>query len=329
MAPHALLNEIDKTAEEASGIDPFSQSLSRYGKKLERNHTTTLQINVGLVCNQTCRHCHLDAGPSRRENMDRETGEEIVSYAGRSNFEVIDITGGAPELNPGIPYLIENLVPLAPRIMFRSNLSALNDGKREYLMGLLHSHNVVIVASFPSLNRAQADSQRGEGIFDRSIEALKKLNAMGYGREGTGLELNIVSNPTGAFLAPSQPQAEKRFRQVLQERWGIEFNNLFNFANVPLGRFRKWLEQSGNLKAYLQKLASSFNPCAVDSVMCRSLVSVSWDGYLYDCDFNLARDLYMGGEKIHVSEMPGPPEPNSPIMTADHCYTCTAGTGFT
>ncbi len=152
---------------------------------------------------------------------------------------------------------------------------------------------------------------------------------MGYGQDGSGLELDLVSNPTGAFLPSSQALTETRFHQVLEQKWGISFNDLFNFANVPLGRFRQWLLQSGNLEKYIEKLASGFNPCAVEGLMCRTLVSVSWDGYLYDCDFNLAKGIFMGGRKIHVSEMPGPPEQGSPIAVADHCYTCTAGVGFT
>jgi radical SAM/Cys-rich protein len=261
--------------------------------------------------------------------MRSETVDEVASYAERSHFETIDITGGAPELNPNIAGLIKKLSVHASRIMLRSNLSALNDGKRDHLMDLLKAYHVVIVASFPSLNEAQSNAQRGDGIFLKSIEALQKLNRMGYGQAGSGLELNLVSNPTGAFLPASQDQTVKRFRQVLERKWGIVFNNLFSFANVPLGRFRLWLVQSGNLSGYIEKLASGFNPCAIEGLMCRTLVSVSWDGYLYDCDFNLARGLPMGGRQIHVSEMAGPPEPGSFISVADHCYTCTAGSGFT
>lgn len=317
------------STDEPTGIAPFSLTLSRNGLKLNRDTTHTFQVNVGLLCNQICRHCHLDAGPGRKENMETETVSEVISYARRSQFETIDITGGAPELNPNIRKLIEELASLAPRIMLRSNLSALNDGKRNHLMEMLKSLHVVIVASFPSLNQLQTDSQRGDKSFQISIDALKKLNDLGYGHIGSGLELNLVSNPTGAFLPPSQAEMEKRFRQVLMKKWGIVFNNLFNFANAPLGRFCQWLEKSGNFYKYMEKLYSSFNPCAVDGVMCRTLVSVSWNGYLYDCDFNLARGLFMGGRKIHVSEMPGPPQPGMHIATADHCYTCTAGAGFT
>ena len=310
-------------------VEPFRVTLSRHGLSLKRDRTETLQINVGLLCNQRCRHCHLSAGPDRTENMDLETVDEVVAYAKRSRFETIDITGGAPELNPNLVHLIENLAPFAQRIMLRSNLTALNDCKGDHLMGLLKEHRVEVVASFPSLNESQADSQRGRGVFQKSISALKKLNAMGYGQDGSGLELNLVSNPTGAFLPPSQVQTEKRFHQTLQQEWGTSFNNLFSFANVPLGRFLQWLFESGNFEAYLQRLASNFNPCAVEGLMCRTLVSVSWDGYLYDCDFNLAKGLFMGGKKVHVSEMPGAPEQGSPIIVADHCYTCTAGMGFT
>ncbi len=310
-------------------VDPFCLTLSKHGLTMDKGETNTLQINVGLLCNQTCRHCHLSAGPGRKGNMNLETAGQVVDYARRCSYETIDITGGAPELNPNLAYLIERLSSLTPRIMIRSNLSVLNDGKRDYLLYLLRSFHVVIVASFPSLNESQADSQRGDGIFLRSIDALKKLNSMGYGHVGSGLELNLVSNPTGAFLPSSQSQTEKRFRQVLKKKWGIVFNNLFTFANVPLGRFHDWLLLTGNLDNYLKKLASSFNPCAVEGVMCRSMVSVSWDGYLFDCDFNLARRLYMGERKIHISEMPGSPKAGNPIAVADHCYTCTAGTGFT
>lgn len=311
-----------------SNVLPFNATLAEHGLKLVRNNTHTLQINLGFLCNQTCHHCHLNAGPDRKENMDSRTVNEVVSYAEKSGFETVDITGGAPELNPHLPDLIEKISPFAKRIMLRSNLSALNS-RLNYLKDMLRSHQVVVVASFPSLNVTQTDSQRGDGAFKQSIGVLKKLNDLGYGFNGAGLELNLVSNPTGAFLPPSQEQTEKRYHQILENRWGIRFNKLYNFANVPLGRFRQWLVRSNNFEQYMQKLCSSFNPCAVENLMCRTLVSVSWDGYLYDCDFNLARGLFMGGRKIHISEMDGPPKSGDYIATAEHCYTCTAGSGFT
>ncbi len=302
--------------------------MAKHNLELVRNDSHTLQVNLGLLCNQLCRHCHLDAGPGRRENMNLETVEAVVNYAERNDFETIDITGGAPELNPNLGYLIEKISPFTSMIMLRSNLSALKD-KFGHLIDLLKSNRVVIVASFPSINITQTDSQRGQGIFKESVEVLKKLNDFGYGSMDAGLELHLVSNPTGAYLPATQEQAEKRFHQVLENKWGIVFNNLYSFANAPLGRFRRWLLKSGNFEKYIAKLSDSFNPCAVEGLMCRTLVSVSWDGYLYDCDFNLARGLPMGGLKIHVSKMKGSPKSGSQIVTAEHCYTCTAGSGFT
>lgn len=194
-------------------VDPFQLTLSSHGLTLKREKTKTLQFNVGLLCNQNCQHCHLNSGPGKKENMDADTLNEVVAYAHRSRFDIIDITGGAPELNPLIAEIFARLSPLAPKIMLRSNLSALNDGNRDELMSRLKANAVVILASFPSLNLAQTEAQRGEGIFKISVDALRKLNALGYGREDSGLELNLVSNPTGAFLPPSQPQTEKQFQQ--------------------------------------------------------------------------------------------------------------------
>ncbi len=320
--------ELKETLPEVK-IDPFHLMLSSHGLDLKRDQTRTLQINVGFKCNQKCQHCHLDAGPERTENMTRETILAVVDYARRSHFGMIDITGGAPELNPHVEELIEQMAALVPRVMFRSNLSALNSGTRDGLVQVLKVNQVVVVASFPSLNASQTESQRGKGIFDISIEALLKLNRLGYGKKDSGLELNLVSNPSGAFMPAAQDQTETRFRRILEKNWGICFNNLFCFANVPLGRYREWLIRSGNFILYMEKLASNFNPCAVSDVMCRTMVSVSWDGYLFDCDFNLARGIYRGGEKTHVSEMEGRPETGDIIATADHCYACTAGSGFT
>ena len=329
MLDRAHKEDINATLQDkAADIVSFKTTLAQHDLELVRQTTAALQINVGLLCNQTCRHCHVNAGPGRAENMDAQTLKEVVAYAQRCRFEVIDITGGAPELNPLLPDLIRQLAPMTPRIMLRSNLSALNE-QMNRLMKVLTAYRVVIVASFPSLNLSQTDAQRGEGIFEESIAVLKALNDTGYGHAGSGLELNLVSNPTGAFMPPSQEQIEKRYHQILGQKWGLTFNRLFNFANVPLGRFKQWLIQTGNYDAYLQKLVAHFNSCAIEGLMCRSQVSVSWDGNLYDCDFNLARGLFMCGKKIHVSKMAGPPEAGTPIITADHCYTCAAGSGFT
>ncbi len=316
------------TGPEQGWSKPFSTTLTEQGLSLVRDQTTTLQINVGLLCNQTCRHCHLDAGPHRQEVMTAETVDQVIDYAGRGGFTVADITGGAPELNPNLTRLITGLFRQCPRIMLRSNLTALGGDTQSPLIEILKDHRVVVVASFPSLKSGQTDAQRGPGVFQQSLATLQRLNAVGYGREGSGLELNLVSNPSGAFLPPSQTEAEKRFRKELENRWGLLFNHLYVFANVPLGRYRDWLDRSGNLLRYQEKLASGFNPATLAGVMCRSLVSVSWEGILYDCDFNLALDLPHGEGKVHVSEMEGPPPAGTPIRVGDHCYACTAGSGF-
>ncbi|MGK7344828.1 MAG: arsenosugar biosynthesis radical SAM (seleno)protein ArsS [Candidatus Nitrospinota bacterium M3_3B_026] len=318
------------TAGTKGGGDSFSRALADNGVRLSRAKTTTLQVNVGLLCNQECRHCHLEAGPARGELMDGETITEVIDYARRGRFGVVDITGGAPEMNPGLPRLIEELSAFAPRIILRSNLTAISGESKDELMELLGEKKVVLFASLPSLNRQQVEAQRGAGVFDKSIRTLRALNSLGYGKEGTGLEINFASNPSGAFLpASSQGEMEKRFKAELAGKWGVTFNNLYGFANVPLGRFRSWLESTGNLERYENKLADSFNPMAVEGLMCRTQVSVAWDGFLYDCDFHIAASIPLGGEKTHVSRMPGPPEPGSPIATSDHCHACAAGAGFT
>lgn len=222
-------------------VGPFHQTILKHGLSLRRGKTATLQVNVGLLCNQSCRHCHLGAGPDRDEIMDKATVDDVIAYAGRCGFDVIDITGGAPELNPNIERLLEGISSLAPRLVFRSNLSALHDGGCDHIIKLLREKRYVIVASFPSVNEAQTEGQRGSGIFRKSIAALQGLNAIGYGHEGSGLELDLVANPTGAFLPSPQKGLERRFKEVLLTRWGIVFNRLFSFANVPLGRFMEWL----------------------------------------------------------------------------------------
>jgi len=313
----------------ARPYDSFSQVLTKHGISLTRRQTNTLQVNVGLLCNQSCSHCHLDAGPARREIMDRDTAAQVVDLAGRLRFATIDITGGAPEMNPHIAFLIENLTPLTGNLILRSNLTAIADSSRSHLLELCRKNRVTIIASFPSLNEAQTEAQRGRGVFSQSLATLNLLNSLGYGRPNSGLALHLVTNPAGAFMAIPQEQVEKRFRDVLRAKWNLEFNSVFSFANVPLGRFRSWLESKGNLESYLDKLAAAFNPCATDRLMCRTHLSVSWDGCLFDCDFNQAIRLHLGGRKTHISELQALPEPGAEIAVADHCFTCTAGTGFT
>ena len=324
---NSLCYNNSQTPEKES--ESFSETLARHGLTLARGRTETLQINVGFLCNLSCRHCHLSCGPQREEIMNADTADQVISYAARNRFDVIDITGGSPELNPQIEDMIIRLAPLAPRLMVRTNLTALGGEQRDRFLAVGKERNVVLVASFPSFNTEQSDAQRGAGTFSRMIAAMKYLNAAGYGQEGSGLELNLVSNPVGAFLPIGQVQGEKRFRDVLHKKWGIVFNHLHHFANVPTGRFREWLQETDNLEDYLHKLRTQFNPGAFTSLMCRSLLSVDWRGYLYDCDFNLANGLYLGGKAAHVSEVMGVPPAGSEIAVGEHCYACTAGAGFT
>ncbi len=312
-----------------SAVPAFSQTLRRHQLDLARGQTSVLQVNVGLLCNQVCRHCHLEAGPARPEVMDAATMEQVLAYARRGRFQMLDITGGAPELNPNLELLLEGACALLPRVILRANLTALASDQHRGLIPVLAKNKVVITGSFPSLNAQQAEAQRGPGVFERSLECLGLLNQAGYGQPGSGLELDLVVNPAGAFQAPEQAATAKRFRQALASRWGLSFNQLHVFANVPLGRFKTWLLASEGYEPYVRRLAEGFNPCALAGVMCRGLVSVAWDGYLHDCDFNQAAGLPLGGRRTHISEMEGPPPQGQPIAVGEHCYTCAAGAGFT
>jgi len=312
-------------------MDPsrFSDTLRRHGLELTRGATTTLQVNVGLACDLACRHCHLEAGPGRAETMGHETVEAVIACAGRFSFAAIDITGGAPELLPRLPHLIGSLAPLTPKLIVRTNLAVLMRPASAALPELYREHGVALTASLPAANAAQTTAQRGEGVWETSIAALRRLNGLGYGVAGSGLELDLVANPTGAFLPAPQGQMEKKFRQDLERHHAVSFNHLYTFANVPLGRFRAWLERSGNLAAYMARLEGSFNPCTLPGLMCRSLISVNWDGSLFDCDFNLAAGLYHGGRRQHIAELAELPPAGTPIPVGDHCFACAAGSGFT
>lgn len=307
---------------------PFHRNLSDRGLTLLRGKTDTLQINVGRICNLSCRHCHMEAGPNRSEIMRRETMEQIIRFAGKHSFQTADITGGAPELVPDITYLIKGLDAVVDRLIMRTNLVLLLDDKYREIFELCRSRKVCLIASFPSTNEKQADAQRGAGTWQKSVAMLRRLNDAGYGMAGSDLQLFLVSNPAGAFLPVDQCAAEKKFKSDLARKWDVHFTGLFSLANVPLGRFRNWLETSGNLEGYLSKLESSFNPATLAGLMCRSQICVSWEGIVYDCDFNLAADLPLGGKHSHVSELAALPE-NSAIMTDSYCYACTAGAGFT
>jgi len=302
----------------------FQKNLREHGLELRKTSVNTLQVNTGYLCNLSCRHCHLEAGPSRREVMTRETMAQVVDCARRMAFETVDVTGGAPELVPDIGQLLHGLAALSPNRMFRTNLLALEGNMP--LLDTLVSDGWTLVGSLPAVNQSQVEAMRGEGVFEASMRMLGLLNAAGYASKG-GPELHLVSNPAGAFMPPEQDSARKLFQRELLDRRGIRFNSLFVFANMPLGRFRSWLERSGNLGGYMQTLRQRFNPEVVSGLMCRSLVNVGWDGTLYDCDFNQAAGIVSAGAS-HITELRGEP-PGREIPTGDHCFACTAGSGFT
>ena len=307
----------------------FRETLHSYGLKLTKSDTTWLQVNVGQVCDIACKHCHLEASPSRTESMGEQTVEDVIECAGRFAFTTIDITGGSPELLPHLPRLVSGLAPLTQTLIVRTNLTALARSESASILELYRNHRVTIVASLPSVAYSQIDAMRGLKVGEKSIEMLQCLNSIGYGIEASGLVLNIAVNPTGAFLPVPQIQAEQRFRKELLRKYSITFNNLFTFANMPLGRFRNWLESSGNLNTYLLTLKERFNPCTISGLMCSSLISVNWDGYMFDCDFNIAAQLPLRGSRRHISTLLELPPKGTPISIGDHCFACTAGAGST
>jgi radical SAM/Cys-rich protein len=288
---------------------------------------TVFQINVGKLCNQTCRHCHVDAGPDRTESMSRETAELCIGALAKSEIPTVDITGGAPELNPNFRWLVEQARGLNRHVMDRCNLSVLLLPSQADLAEFLAAHRVEIVASLPYYRGAQTDAQRGDGVFDKSIEALKRLNQLGYGRPDSGLLLDLVHNPAGAFLPHKQEALESQFRKELRGKHSIEFNRLYSITNMPISRFLEFLVESGNYEAYMQRLANAFNPAAAAGVMCRYTLSVGWDGTLYDCDFNQMLDLPVSGASPNIRDFNLPQLQQRTIVTGNHCYGCTAGTG--
>ncbi|MBA5876414.1 MAG: radical SAM/Cys-rich domain protein [Nitrospira sp. CR1.2] len=308
---------------------PFEEQLQRSGlSPLQATGITVFQINLGKLCNQTCRHCHVDAGPDRTERMSRETAEQCIAALAQTDIPTVDITGGAPELNANFRRLVEQASALNRHVMDRCNLSVLLLPSQADLAEFLAHHRVEVVASLPYYRAAQTDAQRGEGIFDKSIEALRRLNGLGYGREGSGLLLNLVHNPVGAFLPPKQEAVEAQFRKELRTKHGVEFNHLYTITNMPVSRFLEFLVETGNYEGYMERLANAFNPAAAAGVMCRYTLSVSWDGRLYDCDFNQMLDLPVDhGAPAHIRDFNPAQLHYRRIVTRNHCYGCTAGSG--
>jgi len=313
----------------ATGVPHFDAVLARHGREpLEARAIEILQVNVGKLCNQTCAHCHVDAGPDRREVMSAETAAQVVELLRRHPIPVLDITGGAPELNPQFRFLVREAAALGRRVIDRCNLSVLLLPAQRDLVPFLVEHRVEVTASLPSFRASGTDAQRGEGVFEKSLEALRRLNAAGYGR-GTGLVLNLVHNPVGAFLPGDQVSLERDYRRDLSLRHGIVFDRLFTITNMPISRFLDHLQRTGNLQRYMELLVGAFNPRAADGVMCRTYLSVGWDGTLYDCDFNqmLAMPANHGApQTLGALLATGGALPRR-VVTDRHCFGCTAGAG--
>jgi radical SAM/Cys-rich protein len=308
----------------------FGAALDRVGHwPLSRGAVTTLQVNVGKVCNQACHHCHVEAGPARIETMTERTAERVLELLASSpDVGILDITGGAPELNANFRRMVESARDLGRHVIDRCNLTVLFEPGQEETVDFLASNGVEIVASLPCYQSENVDRQRGLGVFDRSIEALRWLNARGYGREGSGLTLDLVFNPGGPSLPPEQASLEASYKRELFERFGIEFNRLLTLTNMPIRRFADYLERTGQTEEYMSLLVNHFNPDTIPGLMCTSLLSVGYDGRIYDCDFNQMLDMALaaGPETLwdlqSLDELVG-----RPVATGAHCFGCTAGTG--
>jgi radical SAM/Cys-rich protein len=314
---------------DGGGFRSFEDSLAGAGLGgLVASGVKTLQVNVGKLCNQACRHCHVDAGPDRREVMSRETMGQCLAALRRGRIPVLDITGGAPELNPHFRWLVAEARQLGAHVIDRCNLTILLAPSFEDLPEFLAGHEVEVIASLPCYLAENADRQRGDGVFDRSIEALRRLNAVGYGGPDGRLRLGLVFNPAGPSLPPDQATLEDTYRRELRARHGVEFSRLYTITNMPISRFLEDLAAAGKLQRYLEVLVDAFNPAAVDGLMCRTTLSVGWDGRLFDCDFNQMLGLPIApGRPAHIRDFDPDRMAGRPITTAMHCHGCTAGAG--
>ena len=298
--------------------------------EIRRGRLTTVQANLGYVCNQTCFHCHVNAGPNRKEVMQRETIEDILAFLRSAGIETLDLTGGAPELNPHFRHLVASARALGVHVLDRCNLTVLLQPGQEDLADFLAQHRVTVIASLPCYLEENVDAQRGDGVFEGSLAGLRRLNALGYGRPDSGLELNLVYNPQGPQLPPPQDSLESAYHEHLVTHYGIVFNQLFTIANMPINRFAKTLARKGEYNSYMQTLRLAHQDANLEQVMCRSLVSVDWQGFLYDCDFNQMLHIPLGAggrPRRHLRDLDPLTLADTPIAVADHCYGCTAGQG--
>ena len=297
---------------------------------IHRKQLETLQVNVGYRCNQSCVHCHVSAGPTRTEEMDKRTALDVLAFLKASGVKVLDITGGAPELNAQFRFLVTSARNLGVHVMDRCNLTILEQPGHEYLAQFLTDHEVEIIASLPCYLEKNVDAQRGKGVFEASIRCLRLLNRFGYGQQGSGLTLNLVYNPQGAVLPPAQAQLEHDYQIHLCDEFGIVFNHLYVLTNMPIQRFGSMLISKGQFEPYMDLLKNAYQPENLDAVMCRSALSVDWRGYVYDCDFNQMLGLplqWKNRPHTHIAQLIGADVSGNPIAVMDHCYGCTAGQG--
>jgi radical SAM/Cys-rich protein len=296
---------------------------------LTRVTARVLQVNLGKRCNQACHHCHVDAGPDRTEVMPDDVVEAVLAVLAQSDIPTLDITGGAPELHPRFRDIVARARQMGRHVMDRCNLTITTLPNYADLPEFLAAQGVEVVASLPSYAAAQTDRQRGDGVFDASLRALRHFNTLGYGRPGTGLVLNLVTNPVGAFLPANQAALERDWTRELKRRYDVDFNRLFTITNMPISRYLEWLEQSGNVAGYMEKLVQAFNPATVEGLMCRDTISVAWDGRLFDCDFNQMLDVPVDarGPRTIADLMTAPAQLAHPVVTGPHCFGCTAGAG--
>jgi radical SAM/Cys-rich protein len=319
--------QITRRGKSAFPNSPVNFEEKLGGAQLRSATLDTLQVNVGKLCNQACKHCHVDASPIRTEIMSRETIEACLEALRKYKIPTLDITGGAPEMIPDFRYFVTEAAKTGARIIVRHNLTVMFEENQTDLPEFFAENKVEVVSSLPYFLQMQTDAQRGRGVFDKSIEALKKLNSVGYGID-KNLVLNLVYNPVGAFLPPEQFAIEADFRRELYTRYGIVFNNLFTITNMPIARYLDWLRRSGNEASYMQKLINAFNPATVDGLMCRNLISVDWTGKLFDCDFNQMLDLRVKENLPQtIAAFDAGKLANRPIVTGAHCFGCTAGAG--
>ena len=325
----ALANEQLKVLNDQNGRAHFDEKYELLGEgHLKAGKIEILQINVGKMCNQVCKHCHVDAGPDRKEIMTKETMQYCLDALIQHDIPTVDLTGGAPEMNPHFKWFVTEIKKLNRHVLVRSNLTIFESNGFEDYAEFMANHNVEIISSLPYYKKSFTDKQRGDGVFDKSIAAMKKLNALGYGKEDEELKFHLVYNPVGAYLPPSQSELEQDYKRELKNNFDIDFNNLYTITNMPISRFLDYLIQSGNYDTYMQKLVDSFNPSAAANVMCKFTLSVGWDGQLYDCDFNQMLELNMDNSAPkNIKNFDASLIENRRIVTGQHCYGCTAGAG--